>query len=270
VPGTSLKPTAEDDRVPVILVRRPVNLDDASESSSTIAGWRLYVPWHFSLPFFVSLVYSPVRVGGLQQHQQQSFEAGEPHFPRDWPPTSSCLAEEERDCAEMMSHWERKPPGKRENFEKLGTDEPFRPNWHALLKTDGDDNNTSTTEADAGIWLLRGALLKRFLERLAVQSPGGSGSGSDAQGILDELIAQSHEKRFGRTDGVAPRPVAPIRKGLVRVRVSPCGRGAPEDLAVIYGLEQEEWENVRTSLREKRERKAKASVEQDDVEDVSD
>jgi ribonuclease P/MRP protein subunit POP1 len=267
IPGTSLKPTAEDDRIPILVVRRPLGFDNSSDSSSTLVGWRLYVPWHFSTAFFASLVYSPLRVGGLQQLQQQHFEAGEPYFPRDWPPSRPCLDEEERHHVEKSSHWDRRPPAKRENFRKLGTKEPFKAGWHALVKLEeGKGEGDEGEEEEERPWLLRGPLLEQFLDRL-VRSP--SDDGTDAQTILDDLLAQHREKRFGSptSENAARRDLSPprawVRKALVRVRVLPCGRGAPDDLAVIYGLGEEEWGNVKTELRETRQRQG--LPEQDDV-----
>lgn len=49
---------------------------------------------------------------------------------------------------------------------------------------------------------------------------------------------------------------------LVRVRVTPCGRGAPEELGVIYFLEDAEWREVEEKVRVMKGRKVAVPTEE--------
>jgi ribonuclease P/MRP protein subunit POP1 len=85
------------------------------------------------MPFFSSLTYTGTRVGGQRERQTQSFEAGCAYFPRDYPFTHAYSSYVEQRADQEKDRWERKPPAKRTNFEKLGTRSPWKPDWDVVL-----------------------------------------------------------------------------------------------------------------------------------------
>ncbi|KAK0529501.1 hypothetical protein OC835_004325 [Tilletia horrida] len=113
VPGTSLKPHADDDIVPVVIVQRSISSSAPISASSSffsggappssvaildaptqdadaaMHGFTLLVPRGWGGPFFHSLSYpspTPVKVIALQQARQQVLESGSAtSFPHDWP-----------------------------------------------------------------------------------------------------------------------------------------------------------------------------------------
>ncbi|TFY75477.1 hypothetical protein EWM64_g8533 [Hericium alpestre] len=74
IPGTPLKPTSNDNHVPIMLIQRslsstaPLDLSAPNTNPTTNApslhGWTLIVPRGWSMPFLTSLVYTGTRVGG--------------------------------------------------------------------------------------------------------------------------------------------------------------------------------------------------------------
>ena len=227
------------------------------------------------MPFFSSLIFTGTRVGGQRERQTQAFESSAAYFPRDYPCTGSYGEYAYARALEEQDTWERKPPAKRPNYERLGTRSPFRPDWEIVLglRDPGTDADASTlpgefvsaqrendmdVDAVSGAspgpeepaqqtqqtavdtedvegplvepWLLRGPETRAVLEAAAnrLSQPFG----------LFEQLARLREKR-----GLAPlalRPDDVWRHALVRVRLRMCGRGCPEDLAMLYDMDDAE------------------------------
>src|SRR6266404_2227492 len=152
VPGTSLRPTASDNRIPVLLIQRSVKPASTSPSSSTphptqslqrttkpdpnLHGWTLIVPQGWGMPFLTSLVYTGTRVGGQREREHQAFEAGAVYFPRDFP---TCLAYEQFAASRAIEdeeRWEKKPPAKRVSWDKLSALSPWTSAWRVALRLD--------------------------------------------------------------------------------------------------------------------------------------
>ncbi|KAH9998011.1 ribonucleases P/MRP protein subunit POP1-domain-containing protein [Russula vinacea] len=213
VPGTSLKPTAPDNRVPVLLIQRSVKPTSSVSSSTSLPaesfqrttnadpnlhGWTLIVPKGWAMPFLTSLIYTGTRVGGQRERAHQAFEAGAAYFPRDFPTTM-----------------EEKPPAKRVNWDKLSTLNPWTSPWSVALGYGVDATRCPLPASDSAIrpWLLHGPNARMIVENIArLLGP--------APGLLSEINA--------------------LRRALVHVRVTLCGRGAPDDMAFIYALEDQE------------------------------
>ncbi len=272
VPGTSLKPTAPDNRIPVLLIQRSVKpISSANLSSSLPAesfqrttnadpnlhGWTLVVPKGWGMPFLTSLIYTGTRVGGQRERAHQAFEAGAAYFPRDFPTSAAyeefaaarALADEER--------WKRKPPAKRVNWDKLSALDPWTSAWRTALRLGpmpnadtGTDNGsdtdmvptqrddplpTSASASDSAIcpWLLHGPNARAIVENVArLLGP--------APGLLSEINALRRKREFPPLDASTVDADALLRGALVHVRVTLCGRGAPDDMAFIYALEDQE------------------------------
>jgi ribonuclease P/MRP protein subunit POP1 len=205
------------------------------------------------MPFFSSLTYTGTRVGGQRERQTQSFEAGSAYFPRDYPFTNAYISYADKREQEDKGRWERKPPAKRANFEKLGTRSPWKPDWEvvlgldtAMIQGDGDllptqreDNFSMATVKKVRPWLLRGVGVPAILENVSNMFNHGAG-----------LLAEMNKLRTKRTQDSLESKIRPddLWKGaLVMVQLTMCGRGAPDDLAAMYNIDDAEarrWANV--------------------------
>ena len=202
------------------------------------------------MPFFSSLTYTGTRVGGQRERHTQSFEAGSPYFPRDYPFTGVYASYTEEKVREEEARWGRKPPAKRPNFEKLGTRSAWKPDWEVVLgleatgRTGDKDLVPTQREGPSTVkrvrpWLLRGTDVPIILENASNMFNHGAG-----------LLAEINKLRTKRSQdplGSDVRAEDLWKSTLVMVRLTMCGRGAPDDLAVIYRVDDDEarkWDNV--------------------------
>ncbi|TCD70907.1 hypothetical protein EIP91_001216 [Steccherinum ochraceum] len=257
VPGTPLQAKQTDDRIPVMLIQRsletPPNSSESSTSSNDFAspslhGWTLIVPSGWSMPFFSSLTYTGTRVGGQRERQTQSFEAGLAYFPRDFPCTKSYNTYAEQKAVEDRSRWDRKPPAKRPNYEVLGTRSPWQPDWSVVLgcqPVQGEDL-VETQRAEQYVvvqpWLLRGRDIHKVLEGAATMF-------NNAAGLHDQINQLRKKRKLDPLDAVH-RPQDLWKGALVRVKLRLVGRGSPDDLAVIYRVDDEEHDEWTAMFKE--------------------
>ncbi|XP_028985467.1 LOW QUALITY PROTEIN: ribonucleases P/MRP protein subunit POP1 [Betta splendens] len=133
VPGTRLRPTPLQGRVPVLLVHQP-GKQVGHEMSSWGAGWDLLLPKGWGMAFWVPLVYRGVRIGGLNMSLKHSQNKGAPHFPHDYPDCQAGVRFQEEQEAELLNKFKRRPPAKRTNYIKHGCLAPFRCPWQQLVE----------------------------------------------------------------------------------------------------------------------------------------
>ena len=200
------------------------------------------------MPFFTSLTYTGTRVGGQRERQTQSFEAGIPYFPRDYPFSVAYIAHANEMEEEDKGRWGRKPPAKRANFEKLGTRSPWKPDWEVVLGLEDPgiaDNGLipaqreatqSTVTKNVRPWLLRGMDASKILENAFDMFDHGSGLLADINNV--------RLKRFQDPLHSSLRPEDLWKGALVTVRLLMLGRGAPGDLAAIYQVDDDEARNL--------------------------
>ncbi|KAJ7459800.1 ribonucleases P/MRP protein subunit POP1-domain-containing protein [Mycena latifolia] len=239
VPGTPLSPLRQDDRVPVLLIQRSVERD-ASSSDLALHGWTLLLPAGWSMPFFSSLTFTGTRVGGQRERQTQAFEAGTGYFPRDYPLCATYDASASARETEERTRWERTPPAKRANYTRLGTRSPWCADWDVLLGISAPgDAAFVPTQREAGDdtvavqpWLLRGSAVRGLVDRLHA-----AGSSGRSAALADELNSMRRKRAMAP---LAATPTALLQGALVRVRLTLCGRGKPEDLALIYAVDDAE------------------------------
>ncbi|KAJ7147486.1 POP1-domain-containing protein [Mycena crocata] len=238
VPGTPLDPLRQDNRVPVLLIQRSVERTGSS-TDPAIHGWTILLPAGWSMPFFSSLTFTGTRVGGQRERQTQAFEAGTPYFPRDYPlcPTYESYATDRE--TEERARWERTPPAKRANYARLGTRSPWRADWDVVLgiEAPADAPLVSTQrEADdmAAVqpWLLRGSAVRPLITRLLAAGVAGRSAM-----LTDEFNGLRNKRTMAPLDVI---PDALFQGALVRVRITLCTRGRPEDLALIYAVDDAE------------------------------
>lgn len=256
VPGTPLKSERNDNRVPVLLIQRSVenatlpspqtsapSTPSHPPSMTSLHGWTLIVPQGWGMPFLSSLIYTGTRVSGQRERQTQAFEAGCACFPRDFPGTDGYnmyaedRAEEERDA------WERKPPAKRPNYEKLGTRSPWRPDWGVVLGIEQSEQEFLDTQREEAMavdaatdkkveqWLLRGVDAPQLLADVASML-------NPAAGLLVQVNQVRAKRRLDPLGSTRAEDL--FKSALVQVGITLCGRGCPDDLAVIYRVQDEE------------------------------
>ncbi|KAF4617537.1 hypothetical protein D9613_005911 [Agrocybe pediades] len=247
VPGTPLTPLRQDDRVPVLLIQHSVEAPGSNDSQAR-HGWTLMLPAGWSMAFFSSLIYTSTRVAGQFERQTQSYEAGVPYFPRDYPFAETYEAYAEDLEAKERETWERKPPAKRPNYEKLGVLNPWKADWRKVLGLSPAEENLedggsafASTQRDVPMdeeghsnsssirpWLLRGSECMKLI-----------GNISSVFNATNALYAEVNRLRAKRGMQPLPEYTKPqdlLQGALVNVKVTMNLRGVPEDLAAIYNL----------------------------------
>lgn len=123
-PGEHPSPLKTDPAIPVMLLasRSP---RIGGHANSMQGSWTLLLPWSCVLPVWYSLVHYPLasgnkpRFGGLEEMQEIALDRQTPWFPGDYPGTSAGWAWELREREKARQEWERKPKGKRCEWNSL-------------------------------------------------------------------------------------------------------------------------------------------------------
>ncbi|KAF8272238.1 ribonucleases P/MRP protein subunit POP1-domain-containing protein [Lactarius quietus] len=244
IPGTSLKPTVSDNRVPVLLIQRSVKPASTSSNNPNLHGWTLVVPKGWGMPFLTSLIYTGTRVGGQREREHQA----------DFP---TCTAYEQFASAraiEDKERWRKKPPAKRVSWGKLSALSPWTSDWRVALgldrapsgetgADDGSDEDVVPTQRDdpaptsdpaspSPAWLLHGSRARTIVDHVSrLLSP--------TSGLLCEVNALRRKCELPPLDASVDAD-ALLQGALMHVRVLLCGRGALDDMAFIYALEDQE------------------------------
>jgi len=225
------------------------------------------------MPFLESLVYTGTRVAGQQERQTQGYEAGMVYFPRDYPTIDAYKTYAEDRQASEQTNWEKKPPGKRINYEALDSTSPWRSNWDAVLGIQKDDvgqetvttqrGGTARTEpCDVTPWLLRGDKVPDILSELSCVFDHGTALHSEITRLrrkcnLPATLGSSTMLNVASSGQL-------LRGALVNVSLDMCSRGVPDDLAMVYMAPDElvrKWERFLTVLKKG---KMNASVGEED------
>ena len=273
MPGTPLAARAEDDRIPVLLVQRTIMSESVSIGSRSgaasnvpLAGWTLLVPSGWGSAFWHSLVYADTRVGGLRERGQQIYEAGCPSFPEDFPCTTAYKQDMDVRAREAKLSWERKPPAKRVNFQKLDTRSPWRPDLDQVARDAvnaiagqsepqaGMDIDQTVGEEAAGSsspWLLSGPLVQKIFDGMKANGlDAGPKSLSDVD-ELDQIVLDiiQHERGKRLLDPLPQGKAKDLAKrAIVRVAVTPVNRGTPKFNAMIYRMDEEQARELKARL----------------------
>ncbi|KAG8684812.1 hypothetical protein FRC08_013472, partial [Ceratobasidium sp. 394] len=240
-PGTRLRPTKEDDRIPIILIQHTVSAGHRGspanhDPSQPMYGWTILLPPSWSMSFLNSLIHTGTRVVGLAAQHHQRLEANCPYFPEDYvgvPAFFDCTTR--RTCAEQ-ARWERTPKGKRVNYESLGIKHPWTSDWNGLTGApsgtteDLIPTDRSTNEShDRKSWLLL------FPEAAELVKDMVSGPDDDYVKAFGDWINLQRTRR----------DMVPLERNLIKslldsalvhIRVDMLGRGNPKDRAIIYGF----------------------------------
>ena len=149
-PGEYPVTCSKDPNIPVLLFTNSMN-------SGKRGGLTALLPWKCVLPTWYCIMYYPlttggtVNFGGLDEKRQIAFEAGSPWFPADFPGVSAGMSWELQQRAKRRMEWERKPRGRRVQWEsiKLGNDQVgelglgWACDWQFLLTGSSDIENGS-------------------------------------------------------------------------------------------------------------------------------
>ncbi|WRT66655.1 uncharacterized protein IL334_003614 [Kwoniella shivajii] len=229
LPGTKLRPLSTDDRIPIIVYQRSVS--SPSNSSEGFHGFTILLPSGTWAQYFLSsLVYSGVLFGGLEERRVQHREAGIPAFPEHFGDTCKAGREWEKMKGDKeRERWDKKPPGKRPQFEVLGTQNPWIPDWKAVMINDSLEEAT-----------LNG--LNHSIKPWMLPSPFTShlDSNFEPSKLLKMLNAFRSQRSMLALS--SERAHTLFETGLVYVEVNVLGRGSPGDMATIYALPSEQRE----------------------------
>ncbi|KAF9454729.1 POP1-domain-containing protein [Macrolepiota fuliginosa MF-IS2] len=279
VPGTSLSPTRQDSRVPLLLIRR--TLETPGVESQSIHGYVLLIPAGWSMAFWPSLIYTGTRVGGQRERQTQAFEAGTLYFPRDFPFSPAYESWVKRRESEERGKWVRTPPAKRVNYGKLGVRSPWRADWDVVLglkeavpfvesmaegkggekgkidelvSTQRDDqmdiDGDSKEGQDADIEMemdVDDTELKPWLFHGPEITRILAALRLDPATNLLKEINKLRQKRSLEPLGAMVNATDLLNHALVNVKVTMFKEGVPEDMAMIYRVSDEEaasWEKL--------------------------
>lgn len=217
------------------------------------------------MAFWSSLVFSETRVGGLRERSQQFFEAGAARFPEDYPGTTAFDEYELRREADDKGYHDRRPPAKRPNYAKLGTTSPFRAEMREIVVLRWPERDVMIP-----LWIVPFSVARIVEERL---SAGALVAKTAGEIMAVRLIDGWRDTTFADDEVWTPAPdTSMLREALVRVKVTPCGRGAPEELGVIYWMTDPRWEEVRgkvaTAGKGQARARARATGEGEGAEDV--
>ena len=154
LPGAYPHPISRDPKIPVLL------LASGPRTKTGQGTWTLLLPWECVLPVWYSLMHYPLstggnpRFGGLQEKRQVSFERGVPWFPGDYPGTKAGYQWEVLERERNRQEWERRPRGKRTEWDRLDLGEGRKGeigmgwtcDWGRLFQ--GPPSRASTEAAD--------------------------------------------------------------------------------------------------------------------------
>lgn len=120
-PGSYPDPLPQDPRIPVLLFP----MSDLSVDKRKHATWVVLLPWKAVPAVWQSIMYYPlstggqVKLGGLREKRQVTFENGVPWFPGDYPGTHAGQAWEALESERRRKEWERRPKGKRVEWSSI-------------------------------------------------------------------------------------------------------------------------------------------------------
>lgn len=184
---------------------------------------------------------------------KQFFEAGASGFPNDYPLVAAYDIVANDRAEQEKARWERTPPAKKPNYEKLGTRSPWRADWGVVLGLEkpsatqasrggGREEGLVTTQREnpdamevneessaVQPWLLRGPRGPTLLSNTFV---------TPAQFLCE--INKLRSKNHMASLDVSLSAEDLMRSALLMVRTKMVRRGAPTDMAIIYKMDDPE------------------------------
>lgn len=210
------------------------------------------------MAFLSSLLYTGTRFAGQRERAKQFFEAGVNGFPNDYPSVATYDVVANDRAEQEKARWERTPPAKKPNYEKLGTRSPWVADWGVVLglekptatqtsesRQEEEEEGLVTTQRenppdpeavrvdeespDVRPWLLRGPQVPAMLSNAFITP-------AQFLGGMNKLRAKNHMAPLDASLSAEDL----MRSALLMVRTKMVRRGAPTDMANIYKMDDPE------------------------------
>ena len=215
------------------------------------SGFDLLLPKGWGMPFWLSLVFNGARCGGLKELENVSFESRSLLFPNSYPDTISGVKFELENENEKIDKYNRIPPAKRVNFNKMDIPSPFRCPWENLVAefvssetsekaNEEKCNETATARIESGnaekeieelknvkFFVLRSAKVLRQLQMFC-----------HPQSLTKLMKSKTGELNV---ESIINRG---LLRALVAVKVDMLHRGCPGDFSVICIPEQTDIDSL--------------------------
>ncbi|XP_071964553.1 ribonucleases P/MRP protein subunit POP1-like [Antedon mediterranea] len=157
VPGTPLDLGRQESRIPVLILHNPgsqtLSKDKyGSPNFGTLgygAGFDVIIPSGWGLEFWVAFYFRGARAGARREASSSHLQQGRPEFPLDYPDTQSGKLYAKSLREELVTSYMKKPPAKRLNYSKVGTENPFSHPWDELVvywRTNAEWKDLSSAE----------------------------------------------------------------------------------------------------------------------------
>ncbi|RCH82061.1 hypothetical protein CU098_000584, partial [Rhizopus stolonifer] len=231
IPGTKLEPTAEDSKIPILLIQRgepafntPNVVQNSLASNEYIQGWTLILPRGFGMAFWKSLIFAGARVAGYDDIRAMHFESGFPSFPQDYPGTRAFEAHRSFIKTSLESAWQKRPPAKRVNYKKRGIDHPFECAFETLSSVEHME-----IEPECNLPI-------RPHYALIHGRPFVSSVISDSEDYNQKL------ELYSTKQGIHLQPLI-LEDALVKIRLRYIDRGKPAPNALVYMIRDNEIYN---------------------------
>ncbi|CAG8467455.1 6049_t:CDS:10 [Ambispora leptoticha] len=240
IPGQKLLPLAEDARVPIILIQRGAQISQMQQQqqrqypSEYTCGWNIILPAGWGMALWKSFIFVGAWVGGLRERHNFHFEAGLSYFPCDYPGTKSYDEYSLQEKTKAEDAYNKHPPAKRPNYQKLFVTSPFEAPFHDLLKSNESSSSLSSKQDDEKqqqpekIWILQGEKNLRLLNESA-----------NLDEFKERLVDQIEDRM---SSSVLNKYSLDISKAVVRVRVNFLTRGVVGAYAIIYKVEKNAYD----------------------------
>ncbi|KAJ3031316.1 UNVERIFIED_CONTAM: hypothetical protein HDU68_005058 [Siphonaria sp. JEL0065] len=232
VPGMPLQNNEGGPPVPVLLVQRNT-VGSTDKSGEFVSGWDVIIPaGTAAVCLWKSFVFAGAHAIGLNDRRRICFETGVASFPEDYPETAAHIAWALEEKATKQAEWERKPPAKRMNYEKLKVEDPFLSNYAKVV-----GGSETPVEVVHGSKLVE-VVKKHVSSGVSVEE-------------LSKLCVDAIK---------AMRPGCPIpqdfswEKAFVRCRLEMIGRGMTEEHGIIYQATEEQVGFWTVFLKDSKER----------------
>lgn len=206
------------------------------------------------MAFLSSLLYTGTRFAGQRERMKQFFEAGVSGFPNDYPGVAAYDIVTNDRAEQEKARWERTPPAKKPNYDKLGTRSPWVADWGVVLglekpavtqisrsgeeelattqrETPPDPDAMRTDEESSSIrpWLLRGPRVPTMVSNAFITP-------AQFLGEINKLRTNNHMTPLDASLSAEDL----MRSALLMVRTKMVQRGAPTNMANIYKMDDPE------------------------------
>lgn len=228
IPGLRLQPRKDDDRVPILLVQKSLTSETTNEDqAAAVHGFTIFLPAGWAMPFWQSFVFTGSTISGLEERATQYLEAGLPSFPHCYPQTRSGNDWRSDELAERKRRWNRRPPGKRMEYDVVGIQKPWDLEWSTSLGL----------QEGSEPWLVPDWLLQGFQASMRATNP-------DPEAVFWRIADKCRQALRIEAFPTAERNLV-WNAALVHVTLASVGRGSPTDFAEIHAVGEAELSGLR-------------------------